>query len=314
MTLLSKLPAVRGRYLENRDMSAMSWLRTGGPADVVFMPADPGDLADFLRGCPADVPILPVGVCSNMIIRDGGIRGVVIRMGRGFNGVEVDGTRVTAGCAALDAMVAKRAAAEARDLTFLRTIPGAIGGAVKMNAGCYGSYMADVAVEVRGLARDGSAITIPAADLGFGYRSSALPDGFIVTDVVMEAPRGDADALNARMEEQLAKRAASQPVDDLSCGSTFRNPAGFSSTGKADDSQDLKAWKVIDDAGCRGLRLGGAQMSEKHPNFLINADNATSDDLESLGEDVRKRVREHSGIELVWEIMRVGERQSRIQA
>ncbi|RED14218.1 UDP-N-acetylmuramate dehydrogenase [Pontivivens insulae] len=311
MTLLDRLPKVRGRYLEDRDMASMSWLRTGGPADVVFTPADHDDLAVFLAECPHDVPILPVGVCSNMIVRDGGIRGVVIRMGRGFNGLDVDGTRVTAGCAMLDAMVAKRAAAEGLDLTFLRTIPGAIGGAVKMNAGCYGSYMADVVVEARGFDRQGAPIRLEHDALGFGYRSSTLAEGAVITEVVMEAPTGDPDALNARMDEQLAKRAASQPVDDLSCGSTFRNPAGFSSTGRADDSHELKAWKVIDDAGCRGLRLGGAQMSEKHPNFLINADNATSADLEDLGEEVRKRVREHAGIELVWEIMRVGERQSR---
>ncbi|WP_316015537.1 UDP-N-acetylmuramate dehydrogenase [Roseobacter sp. HKCCA0434] len=305
--ILSRLPEVRGRYMEDRDMSAMSWLRTGGPADVLYMPADPDDLSDFLKGCPEDVPILPVGVCSNMIVRDGGIRGVVIRMGRGFNGVEVEGTSVRAGCAALDAQVARRAAEAGVDLTFLRTIPGAIGGAVKMNAGCYGTYMADVVVEAEIMLRGGDVVTIPADELGFAYRSSALPDGAVVLSVLMEGGKGDPDTLAAKMEEQLAKRAESQPVDDLSCGSTFRNPAGFSSTGQADDVHDLKAWKVIDDAGCRGLTQGGAIMSPKHPNFLVNTGTATSADLEGLGEEVRKRVLAHSGIELQWEIMRIGE-------
>ena len=307
MSLIDRLPPVAGRYLPERDMSAMSWLRTGGPAEVLFMPADRDDLAAFLRGCPADVPVLPVGVCSNMIVRDGGVRGVVIRMGRGFNGIEIEGGRVRAGCGALDAQVAKRAAEAGIDLTFLRTIPGAIGGAVRMNAGCYGSYVADALVEVEVLLRDGNARTIPAEELGFGYRSSALPEGAIVVSTLFEGPRGAPEELAARMEDQLARRAASQPVDDLSCGSTFRNPAGFSSTGREDDVHDLKAWKVIDDAGCRGLTLGGAIMSPKHPNFLVNTGTATSADLEGLGEEVRKRVLAHSGIALEWEIMRIGE-------
>ena len=307
MSLIDRLPPARGRYMQNRDMSAMSWLRTGGPADVLFMPADVDDLAGFLRDCPDDVPLLPVGVCSNMIVRDGGVRGVVIRMGRGFNTVDIADGQVRAGCAALDAQVAKRAAEAGIDLTFLRTIPGAIGGAVRMNAGCYGTYTADAVVEVDVLLRDGSRQTIAGGNLGFGYRSSALPDGAIVVSVLLRGPAGDPDALTAKMTEQLAKRADSQPVDDLSCGSTFRNPAGYSSTGRDDDVHDLKAWKVIDDAGCRGLTRGGAIMSPKHPNFLVNTGTATSADLEGLGEEVRKRVLDHSGIELEWEIMRIGE-------
>ncbi|WP_185803603.1 UDP-N-acetylmuramate dehydrogenase [Pontivivens nitratireducens] len=307
MSLIDRLPPIRGRYMPDRDMSAMSWLRTGGPADVLFMPADVDDLAGFLRDCPDDVPLLPVGVCSNMIVRDGGVRGVVIRMGRGFNEVDIADGQVRAGCAALDAQVAKRAAEAGIDLTFLRTIPGAIGGAVRMNAGCYGTYTADAVVEVDVLLRDGSRQTIAAGDLGFGYRSSALPDGAIVVSALLRGPAGDPDALTAKMAEQLAKRADSQPVDDLSCGSTFRNPVGYSSTGRDDDVHDLKAWKVIDDAGCRGLTRGGAIMSPKHPNFLVNTGTATSTDLEGLGEEVRKRVLDHSGIELEWEIMRIGE-------
>ena len=307
MSMIDRLPEVRGRIMPDRDMSAMSWLRTGGPADLLYMPADRDDLGGFLANCPEDVPVLPVGVCSNMIVRDGGIRGVVIRMGRGFNGIEIDGNRVRAGCAALDAQVARRAAEAGIDLTFLRTIPGAIGGAVKMNAGCYGSYVADALIEVEVLLRDGTALTLSNDDLGFGYRSSVLPDGAVVVSALFEGPSGDPAELAAKMEDQLARRAESQPVDDLSCGSTFRNPAGFSSTGRADDVHDLKAWKVIDDAGCRGLTLGGAIMSPKHPNFLVNQGSATSADLEGLGEEVRKRVLAHSGIALEWEIMRIGE-------
>ncbi|SOH94021.1 UDP-N-acetylmuramate dehydrogenase [Monaibacterium marinum] len=307
MTLIERLPQVRGRYIADRDMSAMSWLRTGGPVDVLYMPADVDDLADFLRNRPLDVPVLPVGLCSNMIVRDGGLRGVVIRMGRGFNEVEIADGQVRAGCAAPDAMVAKRAAQQGIDLTFLRTIPGAIGGGVRMNAGCYGSYMADVVVAVDVLLADGTPMTLSAEELGFGYRSSQLPDGAVVISVVMQGAAGDPAALIAKMDEQLARRAESQPVEDLSCGSTFRNPAGFSSTGRADDVHDLKAWKVIDDAGCRGLTRGGAIMSPKHPNFLVNTGTATSADLEGLGEEVRKRVLDHSGITLEWEIMRIGE-------
>ncbi len=311
MQLTDHLPEIRGRYLPERDMSSMSWLRTGGPAEVLFMPADEADLAAFLAACPTDIPVMPIGVCSNMIVRDGGIRGVVIRMGRGFNAIEIEGTRVRAGCAALDAQVAKRAAEAGIDLTFLRTIPGAIGGAVKMNAGCYGSYTADAVVEVSGYLRDGSPIMLAKDEIGFAYRSSDLPEGMVVTSVLLEGPSGDPAELAQKMEDQLAKRAESQPVDELSCGSTFRNPAGYSSTGRDDDVHDLKAWKVIDDAGCRGLTLGGAIMSPKHSNFLVNTGTATSADLEGLGEEVRKRVLAHSGIELEWEIMRIGDHSGR---
>ncbi|MGB0498335.1 MAG: UDP-N-acetylmuramate dehydrogenase [Rubricella sp.] len=304
--LIEILPAVRGRLTPGFAMAGMSWLRTGGPADVLFQPADEEDLAAFLAALPGDVPVMPVGVCSNMIIRDGGIPGVVIRMGRGFNQIAIEGDRVVAGAAALDAHVARKAADGGLDLTFLRTIPGSIGGAVKMNAGCYGSYTADVVESVSGLMRDGSARVLAAEEIGFAYRSSDLPEGFIVTSVSFRAPRGEPSALHARMEEQLARRDETQPVRERSCGSTFRNPAGFSSTGRADDVHDLKAWKLIDDAGCRGLALGGAQMSPKHSNFLVNTGGATSADLESLGEEVRKRVFQASGISLEWEIMRVG--------
>jgi UDP-N-acetylmuramate dehydrogenase len=301
------LPAVRGTLTEHRPLADLTWLRVGGPADVLFQPADVADLAGFLRDIDPGVTVFPMGVGSNLIVRDGGIRAVVIRLGRGFNGISVDGDRVTAGAAALDAHVARRAAEAGLDLTFLRTIPGSIGGAVRMNAGCYGSYVADHLVSVQAVTRAGDVVAIPAAELDLRYRQSSLPEGWVIVEATFRAGPGDPAALEARMADQIAKRDASQPTKERSAGSTFRNPLGRSSTGKADDSHELKAWKVIDEAGMRGARRGGAQMSEMHSNFLINAGGATAADLEGLGEDVRKRVFQHSGITLVWEIMRVGE-------
>ena len=305
---MTRMPAVRGRLTSDRPLNELTWLRVGGPADWLFQPADEDDLSDFLAALPADIQVFPMGVGSNLIVRDGGLHAVVVRLGRGFNDISCDGTRVTAGAAALDAHVARRAADAGLDLTFLRTIPGSIGGAVRMNAGCYGSYTADVLKEVRAVSRDGERHTVPAADLHLAYRSSRIDPEMVITSAVFEAPRGTPEELHARMEEQLAKRDATQPTKDRSAGSTFRNPAGFSSTGRDDDVHDLKAWKVIDEAGLRGARLGGAQMSEKHPNFLINAGGATAADLEGLGEEVRKKVYAKSGITLEWEIMRVGEK------
>ncbi|WP_299403937.1 UDP-N-acetylmuramate dehydrogenase [uncultured Roseobacter sp.] len=305
---MNDMPEVRGRLTPNRALSDLTWLRVGGPADWLFQPADLADLRDFLRNLPADVPVFPMGVGSNLIVRDGGLRAVVIRLGRGFNGIEIDGTGVTAGAAALDAHVAKKAADAGLDLTFLRTIPGSIGGAVRMNAGCYGSYTADVLIEAQAITRSGEVVTLRADDLQFAYRQSHLPAGWVLTQATFQAPSGDPATLHARMADQIAKRDATQPTKDRSAGSTFRNPAGFSSTGQLDDVHDLKAWKVIDDAGLRGARQGGAQMSEKHSNFLINTGEATAADLEGLGEAVRKKVYAQSGITLEWEIMRVGER------
>jgi UDP-N-acetylmuramate dehydrogenase len=300
------LPPVRGTLTPNRPLADLTWLRVGGPADWVFQPADEADLCGFLATLDPSVPVFPMGVGSNLIVRDGGIRAVVIRLGRGFNGITV-GETVTAGAAALDARVARRAAEAGLDLTFLRTIPGSIGGAVRMNAGCYGSYVADHLISVRVAMRDGSVQTIAAQDLNLRYRQSDIPDGAVILDATFRAEKGDPAALEARMVEQIAKRDATQPTKDRSAGSTFRNPVGHSSTGKADDSHDLKAWKVIDDAGMRGAKRGGAQMSPMHSNFLINAGGATAADLEGLGEDVRKRVFQNAGITLEWEIMRVGE-------
>ncbi|WP_374642422.1 UDP-N-acetylmuramate dehydrogenase [Tabrizicola sp.] len=304
---MTRLPTPRGTLTPDRPLADLTWLRVGGPADWLFQPADEDDLAQFLAALDPAVPVFPMGVGSNLIVRDGGIRAVVIRLGRGFNGIAIEGRRVTAGAAALDAHVARRAAEAGLDLTFLRTIPGSIGGAVRMNAGCYGAYVADRLEEIRIVTREGRVEVLPAAALDLRYRQSALPEGAVIVQASFRADPGDPAMLEARMAEQIAKRDASQPTKERSAGSTFRNPAGYSSTGRADDSHGLKAWKVIDDAGMRGARLGGAQMSQMHSNFLINAGGATAADLENLGEEVRKKVFQSSGIRLEWEIMRVGE-------
>ncbi|MEM6308448.1 MAG: UDP-N-acetylmuramate dehydrogenase [Pseudomonadota bacterium] len=302
------LPNVRGSLTPSRILAELTWLRVGGPADWLFQPKDEADLSAFLAALPLEIDVFPMGVGSNVIVRDGGLRAVVIRLPmRNFGQVHVDGMRVTAGAAALDSRVAIAAAKEGCDLTFLRTIPGTIGGAVRMNAGCYGSYTSDHLIEARALLRSGECVTFSRDDLRFAYRQSELPEGAVLISGTFEAVPGDPDALVARMETQIAKRDKTQPTQDRSAGSTFRNPAGFSSTGKADDVHDFKAWKVIDDAGLRGASIGGAQMSEKHSNFMINTGDATAADLESLGEMVRKKVYENSGLTLEWEIMRVGE-------
>lgn len=301
------LPETRGTLTENRDLASLTWMRVGGPADWLFQPADEDDLAAFMRDLDPSVPVFPMGVGSNLIVRDGGIRGVVVRLGRGFNGIDIEGTRVTAGAAALDAHVARKAAEAGVDLTFLRTIPGTIGGAVRMNAGCYGSYTADVFQSARAVTRSGEVVTLTSEDLNFRYRQSDVPEGMILTSATLRGGEGAPDELAARMEAQLAKRDETQPTKDRTAGSTFRNPAGFSSTGREDDTHELKAWKVIDDAGMRGAVIGGAQMNMKHSNFLTNTGGATAQDLESLGEEVRKKVYETSGLTLEWEIMRVGE-------
>lgn len=302
------LPQVRGTLTPHRILADLTWMRVGGPADVLFQPADLDDLCAFLAALPAEVPVFPMGVGSNLIVRDGGIRGVVIRLGRGFNSIDTSGDDVVAGAAALDAHVARKSADAGRDLTFLRTIPGTIGGAVRMNAGCYGAYVADVLSSVTVVTRAGAVKELPAEALQLAYRQSTLPEGAIIVGARFTAPKADPDALAQRMADQLAKRDETQPTKDRTAGSTFRNPAGFSSTGRADDVHDLKAWKVIDDAGMRGATLGGAVMNVKHSNFLTNAGGATAADLEDLGELVRKKVYDSQAIRLEWEIMRIGER------
>jgi UDP-N-acetylmuramate dehydrogenase len=301
------LPTPRGTLTPNRPLDSLTWLRVGGPADWLFQPADVDDLTEFLATLDPDIPVFPMGVGSNLIVRDGGIRGVVIRLGRAFNSVTVEDQTVIAGAAALDGQVARRAAEAGLDLTFLRTIPGSIGGAVRMNAGCYGSYVADHLIRIDAVTRQGEQVTMQADQLGFGYRHTDIPPDLVITQAVFAAKAGDIDALHVRMADQLAKRDESQPTGERSAGSTFRNPAGFSSTGQADDTHDLKAWSLIDQAGLRGHSWGGAQMSEKHPNFLLNTGAATAAELEALGELVRRRVLEESGHDLQWEVIRIGD-------
>ena len=305
--MIDTLPTVRGRLTPDRSLADLTWMRVGGPCDVLFQPADIDDLSDFLSALDPDIPVFSMGVGSNLIVRDGGIRGVVIRLGRTFNEVLIEDNKVRAGAAALDAMVARKAADAGLNLTFLRTIPGTIGGAVRMNAGCYGDYMADVLDSIEVVHRDGTREILGKDRLNMRYRQSDLPEGAVIVSALMVAPEGEAEALHKKMEDQIAKRDETQPTKDRTAGSTFRNPSGYSSTGQADDTHDLKAWKVIDDAGMRGATRGGAVMNVKHSNFLTNAGDATAADLEGLGEEVRKKVYDSSGITLEWEIMRVGQ-------
>jgi UDP-N-acetylmuramate dehydrogenase len=287
-------------------MADLTWLRVGGPADWLFQPADEEDLIGFLAELDPSVQVFPLGVGSNLIVRDGGIEGVVIRLGRGFNGVSVSGDTISAGSAALDARIARHAAAAGVDLAFLATIPGTLGGAARMNAGCYGRYLADVFVSARGVTRQGERVVLSPEDMGFMYRGSALPDDLVLTEATLRAPLDVPEAIEGRIARQISMRDASQPTRERSAGSTFRNPAGYSSTGLDDDTHEMKAWKLIEDAGLRGARRGGAMMSDKHANFLVNAGGATAADLEGLGEAVRAAVRARTGGALDWEVLRVG--------
>ncbi len=298
---------VRGRLVPGYDLSGLTWLRVGGPADWLFLPQDIDDLCAFLAALPDHVAVFPMGVGSNLIVRDGGLRAVVIRLGRNFSDISVSGDVVTAGAGAMDIQVARKAAESGLDLVFLCTIPGAIGGAVRMNAGCYGSYISDHFVSAEVVLRDGSRANFGPDGMNFGYRRSALPEGAVIASARFRASHDEPAALEAKMKSQIAKREETQPTKALTAGSTFRNPAGYSSTGKEDDMHELKAWKVIENAGLRGARHGQAQMSAMHPNFLVNLGGATAADLEALGEEVRRKVFQDSGIALEWEIARVGE-------
>ncbi len=293
--LIDRLPPVRGRLTENADLSRVTWFRVGGPAEVLFKPADRDDLAAFLAACPPDIPTTVIGVASNLLVRDGGVPGVTIRLGRDFAIIDAEGDRVRAGAAALDVHVA-RVAMEAgvAGLAFLVGIPGTIGGGLRMNAGAYGTEFKDVLVEAEAVDRTGTIHRVTAKDLGMRYRHTDTPDDWIFTGAVLQGQPGDAKAIAARMTEISEAREATQPIRSRTGGSTFANPEGH------------KAWQVIDGAGCRGLRVGGAQVSEKHCNFLINTGTATAGDLEALGELVRQRVRKAFDIELRWEIRRVG--------
>jgi UDP-N-acetylmuramate dehydrogenase len=293
--LLGALPPVRGRYRADVPLAPRTWLRVGGPAEVVFQPADAADLAIFLKGRPAEIGVTPIGVASNLLVRDGGIEGVVLRFSGSLAEVDVDDERLRVGAGATDRMIAIQAMkAGLSGLEFLIGIPGTLGGAVRMNAGAFGGETAEVVERVVALDPAGRRYELTAAELGFGYRHSGLPADWIVVGAVLRAAQGDARAIEARMRAIKAERDASQPLHVATGGSTFKNPPGH------------KAWQLIDAAGCRGLRHGRAMVSDKHCNFLINTGGATAAELEELGERVRERVQEHSGIALEWEIHRVG--------
>ena len=302
-----KLPKTRGKLTDNQMLSDLTWLRVGGPAEYFFQPSDLEDLMYFLSKLPENISLFPIGVGSNLLVRDGGIKGVVIRLGKGFNSVEVSNGLVVAGAAALDSFVARRAADNGYDLTFLRTIPGSIGGALKMNAGCYGKYISDYFVSAKAVNRSGEVVKLEKTDVLFSYRNTDLSSDLVVVSVTFAPPSGEVEALYEKMRIQKEKRDSEQPTKEITAGSTFRNPCGFSSSGHINEDHEFKAWKVIEDAGLRGFQMGAAKMHEKHPNFLTNTGGATASELEELGEVVRKRVFKNSGIDLKWEIIRVGD-------
>jgi UDP-N-acetylmuramate dehydrogenase len=294
--LRAGMPELRGRLLANQPLADLTWFRVGGPAQALFMPESEDDLAYFLAHLPADVPVTVIGLGSNLIVRDGGVPGVVIRLGRGFNEVAVEEeNRVRAGAAVPDVKVA-RAAQEAgvAGLSFLRGIPGAIGGALRMNGGAYGAETKDVLIEARGIDRQGTIRVFANADMGYSYRHCGVADNVIFTQALFQGRAGDPAIIAAEMNKITEAREATQPVKSRTGGSTFKNPPGH------------KAWQLIDAAGCRGLKVGDAQVSEMHCNFLINLGGATANDIETLGETVRARVKENSGVALEWEIKRIG--------
>jgi len=294
--LLDRLPKVRGRLSADAVLANTTWFRVGGPAEVLFRPADLDDLADFLAARPADVPVTVIGVGSNLLVRDGGVPGVVIRLGRGFAGISAQNNAIVAGAGALDLNVAHVAGeAGLSGLEFLCGVPGTIGGALRMNAGAYGGEIKDSVVWAKLVDLHGRRYCLTADRLGLSYRHCAVPEGWIFTEAKLKGrPGGDRQAILARMGEIQAARADSQPVRARTGGSTFANPSGH------------KAWELIERAGCRGLKRGGATVSDKHCNFLINTGAATAADIEGLGEEVRRRVFETSGVTLEWEIRRVG--------
>jgi UDP-N-acetylmuramate dehydrogenase len=293
--LKARMPELRGRLTANQSLAEFTWFRVGGPAQVFFMPADEADLAYFMKLLPADLPVMVVGVGSNLIVRDGGVPGVVIRLGRGFNDIKAENDTVTAGTAALDKRVAEAAAAAGiGGMEFYFGIPGSIGGALRMNAGANGGETKDVLVQATGVTRGGGIVTLANADMKFEYRRNNADPSIIFTSATFRGPLTGRDAIRARMDEVQKHRETAQPIREKTGGSTFKNPPGHS------------AWKLIDAAGLRGFRVGGAQVSEMHCNFLINTGNATAADIEMLGETIRERVRAQAGIELEWEIKRIG--------
>ncbi|MDP3256311.1 UDP-N-acetylmuramate dehydrogenase [Bosea sp. (in: a-proteobacteria)] len=297
-TIRAAAPELRGRLLANAEMAPLTWFRVGGPAQMLFTPADEADLAHLLAGLPPEIPLTVVGLGSNLIVRDGGIPGLVIRLGgKAFGEIALEpGDRLRAGAAVPDVKLARAAADAALDgLAFYRGIPGGIGGALRMNAGAHGGETTDVLVEARGVTRAGALVTLSHAEMGFSYRSSGVDtQDIIFTSALFQGRPGDRAAIQAEMDRVTAAREAAQPIKERTGGSTFKNPPGG------------KAWQLIDAAGCRGLRIGGAQVSEMHCNFLINTGGATAADVEGLGEEVRRRVKVHSGLDLHWEIKRIG--------
>ncbi|MBM3486653.1 MAG: UDP-N-acetylmuramate dehydrogenase [Alphaproteobacteria bacterium] len=295
-SIRDRLPPVRGRLIENAPMQGLTWFRVGGPADLLFYPADVEDLAAFLAARPADVPVTVIGFGSNLLVRDGGIRGVVVRLGREFAGIVVRGAEIDVGAGAMNATVAATSRdADVAGLEFLVGIPGTIGGSLRMNAGAYGREMKDVTVWASVVDGRGSVHRLDAAALGFAYRRSSVPDTGVFVGARLAGEPGDREAIAHRMSTIAATRRESQPIQSRTGGSTFKNPQG------------AKAWELIDAAGCRGLARGGAKVSELHCNFLVNMGSATAADLEALGEEVRRRVRDHAGVELEWEIRRIGD-------
>lgn len=293
--LMNRLPRVRGTYTENAPMDRVTWLRVGGPAEVMFRPADPSDLEHFLTMRPVDVPVTMLGVGSNLLVRDGGVPGVVVRLGREFAAIEVDGNEITAGAGTLGLNVAMASQqASLTGLEFLSGIPGTIGGALRMNAGAFGHEMKDVLVQARALSPTGRIERLSAADMGFEYRKCGVPESWVFLQARLRAAPGVQADISRRIQQIQAARQANQPQRVATGGSTFKNPEG------------QHAWELIEKAGCRGLEIGGAVVSEKHCNFLINMGNATAADLESLGEEVRRRVLAETGVDLQWEIRRIG--------
>ncbi len=295
--LIARLPRVKGPYQANAAIKDLTWFRAGGPAEVLYIPPDADDLAAFLKGVPADVSLTVIGVGSNLLVRDGGVAGVVIRLGRGFMNVSAEGNRVRAGAAVLDVAVSK-AALEAglTGLEFMRGIPGAVGGGLRMNAGAYGREFKDVLVEAAAIDRRGERVRLSNVEMGFEYRKSHAPADLIFVEALFKGAPGDKASIEVRMNEITDARASTQPIKSRTGGSTFKNPPGE------------KAWQLVDRAGCRGLKRGDAEVSTMHCNFLINHGRASGNEIEDLGEEVRAKVKETTGIELEWEIKRIGKR------
>lgn len=299
MSAVLSLPETSGKLTADAPLAKLVWFKTGGPAQWLFEPKDIDDLQQFLRDLDPEIAVWPLGLGSNLIIRDGGIKGVVIRLGKAFAGINADLSEdflIDCGAGAPGISAASMARDHAiAGMEFLRGIPGTIGGAVRMNAGAYGREMCDILESADVVLRSGELKTIPLAEMGYTYRHSALPEGAVVVSAKLRGQSGDPEIIAAEMKRIGDEREASQPLRTKTGGSTFKNP------------DDLKAWQLVDEAGCRGLTIGHAQVSEKHCNFLINLGGATSVDIEALGEEVRKRVKAHSGVELQWEIQRVGD-------